>query len=232
MRELFDFLEQPNFPPRYNIAPTQPIPVIRQEGGKRHFVLVRWGLIPSWAKEVPQSVLINARAETIAEKPSFRGAFRHHRALIPADGYYEWQTTKPGSKQPYYIRRADSRPFAMAAIWDNWMPSNGSEMESAALITTQANQSLMALHHRMPVILEPSQWDLWLDPATPVKELQALLKPAPEGLLVAIPVSTRVNKVVNDEASLLDPVTPPDVVPEQAAKKSKLARDSRQIDLF
>lgn len=232
MRELFVFFEQPNFPPRYNIAPTQPVPIIRQEAGKRHFVLVRWGLIPSWAKEEPQSVLINARAETIAEKPSFRGAFRHHRALIPADGYYEWQTTKPGIKQPYFIRRQDCKPFAMAAIWDNWMPSNGSEMESTALITTQANESLISIHHRMPVILDPAQWDLWLDPTTPVKELQALLIPAPEALLEAVPISTRVNKVANDGASLLERVAPMEVQPEPAAKKSKTTRDNRQIDLF
>ena len=117
MRALFGYLDEPDFPPRYNIAPSQPVPIMVREQGKRRFLLVRWGLVPSWAKELPQSLLINARAETIAEKPSFRGAFRHHRALMPADGFYEWQAVGKGPKQPYFIRRRDRKPFAMAAVW-------------------------------------------------------------------------------------------------------------------
>src|SRR3990167_5694687 len=154
MRALFGYLDEPDFPPRYNIAPSQPVPIMVREQGKRRFLLVRWGLVPSWAKEMPQSLLINARAETIAEKPSFRGAFRHHRALMPADGFYEWQAVGKGPKQPYFIRRRDRKPFAMAAVWDIWMPSGGSELDSCAIVTTEANETLRPVHHRMPVILD------------------------------------------------------------------------------
>ncbi|MDP1626832.1 SOS response-associated peptidase [Parvibaculum sp.] len=231
MRDLFGYDEQPNFPPRYNIAPTQPVPIVLFEGGRRRFLLVRWGLVPSWAKEMPQSLLINARAETISEKPSFRGAFRHHRALMPADGFYEWQTTGKGTKQPFLIRRRDGRPFAMAAIWDTWMPSGGSELDSCAVVTTEANETLAPIHHRMPVILDEKDWPRWLDPAATEKELLALLRPAPADLLEAIPVSTRINRVANDDASLQTPelVTPE---PEKPARKKSPEPDTRQMGLF
>lgn len=232
MRELFVYFEQPNFPPRYNIAPTQPVPVIRLEGEVHHFTLMRWGLIPSWAKEMPQTVLINARAETIAEKPSFRGAFRHHRGLMPADGYYEWHVTEAGTKQPYFIRRRDGQLMAMAAIWENWMSANGSEIDTAALITTEASEAIMPVHHRMPVILEQGDWSAWLDPAATEKELLGLLKPAANDLLEAIPVSTRINKVANDDASLIERAAPAAPAPSATSKKANSAPDKRQIDLF
>ncbi|MEQ9225657.1 MAG: SOS response-associated peptidase [Parvibaculum sp.] len=231
MRDLFGYDEQPNFPPRYNIAPTQPVPIVLFEGGRRRFLLVRWGLVPSWAKEMPQSLLINARAETIAEKPSFRGAFRHHRALMPADGFYEWKTIGKGAKQPFLIRRRDGKPFAMAALWDTWMPSGGSELDSCAIVTTEANETLAPIHHRMPVILDEKDWPRWLDPAATEKELKALLRPAPGDLLEAIPVSTRINRVANDDASLqtrevVDPT------PEKPARKKAPEPDTRQMGLF
>lgn len=232
MRELFVYFEQPNFPPRYNIAPTQPVPVIRLEREAHHFTLMRWGLIPSWAKEMPRSVLINARAETIAGKPSFRGAFRHHRGLMPADGYYEWHVTQAGAKQPYFIRRRDGQPLAMAAIWENWMSANGSEMDTSALITTQASEAIMPLHHRMPVILEKDDWAAWLDPAATEKELLSLLKPAANKLLEAIPVSTRINKVANDDSSLIEHAGSVEPAPPATPEKTKSGPDRRQIDLF
>lgn len=235
MRALFGYLDEPDFPPRYNIAPSQPVPIVVREQGRRRFLLVRWGLVPSWAKELPQSLLINARAETIAEKPSFRGAFRHHRALMPADGFYEWQAggpknTKMGPKQPFYIRRRDRKPFAMAAVWDTWMPSGGSELDSCAIVTTEANETLKPVHHRMPVILDEKDWDLWLDPAATERELLALLRPAPDDLMEAIPVSTRINRLANDDPSLQEPA----LVEAEAEKpvRPKKPADTRQMGLF
>ncbi|HEX7775435.1 MAG TPA: SOS response-associated peptidase [Parvibaculum sp.] len=234
MRDLFGFAGQPNFPARYNIAPTQPVPIIRREGGARHFVLVRWGLIPAWSKEAPQSLLINARAETISEKPSFRGAFRHRRCLMPADGFYEWKTVGKGAKQPYFIRRRDGRPMAFAAIWENWMTKDGSEIETCAIVTTQANATLAPIHTRMPVILDEKDFDRWLDPATPEKELFALMRPAADDLLVADPVSTAVNRVANDDATLtiaIDEHTAAALTTPGPKRKPK-PTDERQADLF
>ncbi len=233
MRQLFDWFEKPNFPPRHNIAPTQPVPIVFRDGAQRHFLLVRWGLIPSWTKEVSSSLLINARAETIAEKPSFRGAFRHRRALMPADGFYEWKPVGKGAKQPYLIRRRaknnERAPFAMAALWETWAAAEGSEIDSCAVVTCEANATLSTIHHRMPVILDEKDWDAWLDPATPLKEAQALLRPAPDDLLDATPVSTRINRVANDDPSLLEPATiEPD--PEKPARKKQ--PDTKQLGLF
>ena len=236
MRQLFGWLDEPGFPPRYNIAPSQPVPIVIREqdgqgGSRRRFLLVRWGLVPSWAKEMPQSILINARAETIAEKPSFRGAFRHHRALMPADGFYEWKAQGSGPKQPFFIRRRDRKPFAMAAVWDTWMPSGGSELDSCAVVTTEANATLMPVHHRMPVILDEKDWDLWLDPGATEKELLALLRPAPDDLMEAIPVSTRINRVANDDPSLQERALA-EAEPERAPRPKKRAEDTRQMGLF
>jgi putative SOS response-associated peptidase YedK len=255
MRALFGYLDEPDFPPRYNIAPSQPVPLVIREQGKRRFLLVRWGLVPSWAKafpgevpplnengggspsgnatnrkKMPQSLLINARAETIAGKPSFRGAFRHHRALMPADGFYEWQAAGKGAKQPFFIRRRDRKPFAMAAVWDTWMPSGGSELDSCAIVTAEANETLKPVHHRMPVILDEKDWDLWLDPAATQKELLALLRPAPDDLLEAVPVSTRINSAANDGPALQEPALVA-AEPEKPARPKKPA-DTRQMGLF
>ena len=235
MRDLFGFCDEPDFPPRYNIAPSQPVPIVIRDGGQRRFMLVRWGLVPSWAKEMPQSLLINARAETIAEKPSFRGAFRHRRALMPADGFYEWkaggrENGKTGPKQPYFIRRRDGAPFAMAALWENWMDAHGSELDTCAIVTTEANETLAPFHHRMPVILDEKDWTLWLDPAATEKELRALLRPAPDDLLEAIPVSTRINSPANDDPSLIERAAPVSTSPGKPRQKKQA--DKRQMGLF
>ncbi|MES1989811.1 MAG: SOS response-associated peptidase [Pseudomonadota bacterium] len=231
MRTLYKYRQQPNFPARFNVAPTQPVPLVRLDhAGQREFALVRWGLVPSWSKGVPTTPLINARADTIADKPSFRGAFRHRRGLMPADGFYEWRVMGAGPRQPHFIRRRDRAPFAIAAIWDSWLPANGSELESCALITTEANATLMPVHHRMPVILAEKDFTLWLDPATPLKDLHALLVPAPDDLMEAFPVSLDVNHVANDGPHLLDPYLAPLEAP--APKKKAKPADDRQESLF
>ncbi len=152
--------------PRYNIPPTEPILVLRQEGARRRFDMMRWGLVPSWEKEVKSGPLrINARAESVAQKPSFREAFRRRRCLVPADGFFEWEKS-PSGKQPFYIRAADARPIAFAGLWESW--GRGPEaLSSVSIITTDANARVRPLHDRMPVILDADAQALWLDPAHP-----------------------------------------------------------------
>jgi len=216
VRAHFGYGEQPNFPPRYNIAPTQPIPIVRLEDGARHFALVRWGLIPSWVKDLKKlPMLINARAETAASKPSFRSAMRRRRCLIPADGFYEWQKRGKGAKQPYCIRQRGGGMFAFAGLWETWTGPEGEEIESAAIVTTDANQLLAPIHDRMPVILDPGDYAAWLDnEGTGPDEVQALLRPAPEEWLEAYPISTRVNRVANDDASVQELAEPEDPAAE------------------
>jgi putative SOS response-associated peptidase YedK len=202
------------FEPRYNIAPTQEILVVREpDRGEREAAMLRWGLIPSWSKE-PQSgpPMINARGETIAEKPSFRTAARRRRCLIPADGFYEWQQTSGtarGKKQPYYIHRRDNRPFAFAGLWEAWTAKESSSpekltIESCTIVTTAANATLAPLHDRMPVILAESDYATWLDPTIqdPVA-VMPLVGPCGEDELIAEPVSTHVNRVANDDPSCI-----------------------------
>ena len=233
LREIFLFEESPNLAPRYNIAPTQEVPAVRlgPEDGSRHLVALRWGLIPSWAKEASiGSRMINARAESVAEKPAFRTAFRQRRCLIPADGFYEWQARPSGApsgprsslKQPYHIARAGGGPFAFAGLWERWADGgSGETVESFTIVTTAANRRLEAIHHRMPVILAPDDHAVWLDPASGIDALQVLLRPAPEAAFAATPVSTRVNAVRNDDSSLTEPAAPqeePAADPEPAAQ--------------
>ena len=166
LQRAFGFAERPNLRPRYNIAPTQTVPIVRQkDGGGRELALVRWGLIPSWAKEAGiGGRLINARAETVAEKPAFRGAFRKRRALVPADGFYEWRKREGDRpKQPLLVRRRDGQPFAFAGLWEHWRGPEG-EVETCTILTTEANAALAPIHDRMPVILDPACYDRWLDP--------------------------------------------------------------------
>jgi putative SOS response-associated peptidase YedK len=202
--------------PRYNIAPTQESPIVRlspfldagEHGAPpRELALARWGLVPFWAKDVKiGNRQINARAETVAQKPAFRAAFRQRRCLVPADGFFEWQKTAAG-KQPWYIRAVGGQPLALAGLWELWdPPEGGAPLASYAIITTNGNAFMQPLHDRMPVVLTAAAQDAWLDPATPAPELQALLAPAPEDYLEAWPVSRRVNSPFNEEPSLLDPV--------------------------
>lgn len=206
IRRLLEYEEHPNFPPRYNIAPTQPIPVIHAEHGVRHFRLMRWGLIPSWVKDPKQfALLINARLEGIETKPSFRAAMKRRRCLIPADGFYEWKKTGK-AKQPYYIHAKDGEPFAFAGLWETWVDRDGGEMDTAAIVTCDANESIAEIHHRMPVIVPPEQFEPWLDcDHVDARQAAALLGPPPDDLLDAYPISTRVNSVKNDGADLIAP---------------------------
>jgi putative SOS response-associated peptidase YedK len=233
LRALFGYAEQPNFPPRYNIAPTQPIPIVRLIDGKRHFALVRWGLLPSWVKDPKKfTLLINARGESVCEKPAFRAAMKRRRCLIPADGFYEWQAGGV-RKQPYFIHRKSGEPFAFAGLWETWTGPNGEELETAAIVTTTANKTLAPIHDRMPVILAPDAFDLWLDAANvDPMTASALIAPAPENLLEAYPISTDVNRVANDNPKLLELFVPgatPEPVAKPAAKRAPAKRVRKEI---
>jgi len=194
--------------PRYNIAPSQPVIAVRMRPNapQREAVLLQWGLVPSWAKDPTMgSRLINARSETVAEKPAFRMAFRHRRCLIPSDGFYEWRGM-PGKKQPYHIRMRDGALFAFAGLWEVWEGLEG-YLETCAILTTEANHVVRPLHNRMPVILPPADYALWLDTSmSDTKKLHALLHPYPSEEMVAIPVSTRVNNPTNEGPALLEPI--------------------------
>lgn len=199
----------PELHPRYNVAPTQNIPIVREESGKRHFALARWGLIPHWAKDTKIGYhTINARAETVTSKPAFRNAFKHRRCLIPADGFYEWEVV-PGSKvkQPWFIVLRDREPMAFAGLWEQWRSPEGEELESCSIIVTEANEIMRPIHDRMPVILAPDDWDAWL--GTEAKDaggLQGLLKPYPAEDMTARPVSTKVNSPRNDSVECVEAV--------------------------
>ena len=190
---------------RFNVAPTQNILAVAEHEERRVVSTFRWGLIPPWANDVKTGVqMINARAETVAEKPSFRSPFRKNRCIIPADAFYEWQ--KVGVKTlPHAIVRQDGRPLALAGLWTSWRnPADGEKVRSCTIITTSANQILSSLHDRMPVILPDSAWDEWLDPAnSDVLALQSLLVPAANDVVRAYEVSTLVNNVRNDSLELL-----------------------------
>jgi putative SOS response-associated peptidase YedK len=229
LRRLFGYEETPNFPARYNVAPTQPIPVVRLQDGKRRFALVRWGLLPAWVKD-PRTfaLLINARCEAVTDKPAFRAAMRYRRCLIPADGFYAWKAVGK-FKQPYYIRLKSGEPMAFAGLWETWTGPNGEEMESAAIVTTAANPSLGSIEARMPAILPPEAHDLWLDcDNVDAETATALLVPAREELLDFYPVSPAVGRVANDSPDLVEPA--PEQDGEQAAKPSK--KDDGQPSLF
>ena len=208
LAEIFRLLREPDVRPRYNIAPTQPVAVIRAEGKFRDPSLMRWGLIPFWAKDDKiGSRLINARAETVAEKPSFRAAFRKRRCLIPADGFYEWKKLDDKTKQPYFIGLRHDDPFALAGLWEHWTGPNGNPVESCTIITCPANESLAKLHDRMPVILHEDDYDRWLDPQNKqFEELQSLLVPYPAAEMRTYPVSKLVNSPKNDVPDCAEPV--------------------------
>lgn len=238
IRRLFGYVEQPNFPPRYNVAPTQPIPVVHLADGQRHFKLMRWGLIPSWVKDPKTfSLLINARAESVVDKPAFRNAMKRRRCLIPADGFYEWKPDGP-RKRPHFVRMKDGAPFAFAGLWETWTGPNGEEVDTAAIVTTEAAPEIAHIHGRMPVMLEPESFGMWLDCAN-VDSLtaQALLVPTRPGALEAWEISTAVNRVANDSAELLTPVVPGDAPPQPGPEPAKRAAkekpaDKRQGSLF
>jgi putative SOS response-associated peptidase YedK len=236
IRRLFGYADQPNFPPRYNVAPTQPVPIVRLDEGQRRFALVRWGLIPAWVKDPSRfSLLINARGESLDAKPAFRNAMRRRRCLFPVDGFFEWP--REGERNvPYYVHRKGGGPLAFAGLWETWMGPNGEEMETAAIVTTRANRMLAPIHERMPVIVPPDAFDFWLDTAKVDAEMgAAVVAPAPEGLLDLHEVSPAVNSHANDTPDLVAPVTAASRTAEPAARttaKRKPAADERQGSLF
>jgi putative SOS response-associated peptidase YedK len=234
IRTLFGYAEQPNFPPRYNIAPTQPIAIVRLVEGKRQFALVRWGLLPSWVKDPKSfSLLVNARGESLADKPAFKAAMKYRRCLVPADGFYEWKAAGT-RRQPYYVRAKSGQPLAFAGLWETWTGPNGEEMETAAIVTTRANRALAGIHERMPVVVPPEAFNLWLDCANVDAETAAsLVTPAPEDLLEAYEVSTAVNRTANDNPDLIGQYTRPsenEPAPRRPAKRAR--KDDGQGVLF
>ncbi len=237
IRALFRYREQPNFPPRYNVAPTQPIPIVRLHEGNRQFALMRWGLLPSWVKDPKAfTLLINARGESAIDKPAFRAAMKYRRCLIPADGFYEWKPVA-GRKQPYYVRLKSGAPMALAGLWETWVGPNGEELDTAAIVTTRANSLLAPIHDRMPVIVPPEAFDLWLNTAeVDAETAAALIAPAPGDLLEAYEVSTAVNRTANDNAKLVEPLVgraEPAPASEGTARPAKRAKKHEgQAPLF
>jgi putative SOS response-associated peptidase YedK len=222
LRQIFGYLEQPNFPPRHNIAPTQPIPVVIIENGIRHFRLMRWGLLPAWVKDPGKfTLLINARAETILEKPAFKNAIKRRRCLIPADGYYEWQASGP-RRRPYFIHRRDGRPIGLAALAETWIGPNGEELDTVAIVTAPASADLAVLHPRVPVTIASGDFELWLDCASYDAEAALALLTAPAaGEFVWHEVSTRVNRAANDDPQLILPITAEEIAAEELTRPKK-----------
>ena len=206
--------------PRWNVAPTLDVPVVAtRSSGARVLGTMRWGLVPSWAKDASGGArMINARAEGLATKPAFRSALARRRCLVPADAFYEWQALEPGpdgkkrGKLPWAIRRRDHAPMAFAGLWEVWRDPASPDtdpLRTCTIVTTSANGVLAPIHARMPVVLGPDGWQRWLDPAVPVDEASQLLVPAPDEWFEAFPVSTLVNKVAVDGPELLEPLPAP-----------------------
>lgn len=226
------------FPPRYNIAPTQPI-LMAMSGPTRapgsnlpawQTMLVRWGLIPSWAKNPADlSLLFNARSETAAEKASFRTAMRHRRTLVPANGFYEWRRVGSKKAEPYWIRPKQGGLIAFGGLMESWSEPGGTEMDTGAILTTEANEDLRGIHHRMPVVIQPEDFERWLDCLNQEpRHVADLLKPAQPDFFEAVPVSDRVNKVANVGPDLQERVERR----EEARSAPKLRNDGGQLDLF
>lgn len=210
LRATFAWLHLPDeMEPRYNVAPTQPVAVVPNDGRNQLDFFI-WGLIPFWAKDPAiGSRMINARAETLAEKPSFKSALRQRRCLVLADGFYEWKQ-EPGmkTKTPMRIQLKDGKPFAFAGLWERWKSPDGTEVKSCTIITTQPNEFMSAIHNRMPVILPAEDYLRWIDPESREPgQLQSLLKPYPSDLMMAYPVSKLVNSPANDSAEVIRPLS-------------------------
>lgn len=194
LKGIFNLIETPQLEPRYNVAPTQSAAVVRNQGDHNRLDLLKWGLVPGWSKDLSfGSHLINARSETVAEKPAFRHAIKYRRCIIPTSGFYEWSHTDK-KKQPYYIRMAEQTPMCLAGLWESWKAPDGSELESFTILTTAANKLVAPIHNRMPVILHPDTFTLWLshnmhDP----DQLQPLFQPFPADQLQTFKVSDLVN---------------------------------------
>ncbi len=228
---LFDFDEIAGFPPRYNIAPTQPIlTAMLDHQGNRSMILVRWGLIPQWVKDPDDfTLLINARSETVAAKASFKSAIRHSRILIPASGFYEWYrpVDKKQPKQAYWITPASGNIVAFGGLMETWTGADGTEIDTGCILTTASNSQIGNIHHRMPVVIKPEDFDLWLDcQNNGPKEIAKLMEPIENGFFNAIAVSDRVNKVANNGPDIQQPA------PQQGSARKHKPDHSSQMDLF
>ena len=216
LRKLFEYDENPNFPPRYNIAPTQPIAIVAQARGpdgapRRRFMLARWGFLPGFVKDVKEfPLLINARSETAASKPSFRNAMKRRRCLVPADAYYEWLRAGEGRKatrRPFLFRRADGAPMGLAGLWETYCSADGSEIDTACILTTSANRATAAIHDRMPAIIEPRDFSAWLDgDEASAAAAEALLRPAGEDVLEFFEIGPEINKATSMGPQLQEPL--------------------------
>lgn len=236
VRACFGYPETPNFPARYNIAPTMPVPVVVMKDGQRHFMLMRWGFVPGWVKDLKAfPLVINVRGETIREKPSFRAAFTRRRCLMPADGFYEWH--RVGSEnRAYLFRRPDRDVFAFAAIWETWNSPDGSELDTVALVNGPANGLMAGVHDRSPVILSPGDRDAWLDPAVSPDQARTLLRPPSDDDLEMVRIGPAINKVANDGPEVQEPpsATADLATPERKAKPkdARAMQEKAQGSLF
>jgi putative SOS response-associated peptidase YedK len=207
--ELFGLADtEVELPPRYNVAPSQAVLAARVEPSQRtRLVPLRWGLVPGWSKGPdPRYSMINARAETVHEKPAYRSAFKYRRCLIPSEGFYEWRS-ESGRKQPWFIHRRDHRPFAMAGLWEHWQDPAGNELESCTILVTEANPLIAPIHDRMPVILDPTDWDAWVDPLNQDPSvLRPLLRSYPAEEMATYAVSSQVNRPGNEGPALIEPL--------------------------
>lgn len=216
-RRLFNYGEQPNLPPRFNVAPTQPVPVVVRENGACHFRLMRWGFLPAWVKDPRKfALVINARGETVLEKLAFRAAMRRRRCLLPADGYFEWQAST-GPKRPFFIHRRDNRPIGLAGLFETWAGPNREEVDTVAIITGSAPAEMAMLHARVPVTIDPQDFEAWLDTdATDAATAARLLVPPPPETFAWHEVSTAVNRVANDGPHLIRPLDPAEIAANAA----------------
>jgi putative SOS response-associated peptidase YedK len=232
LRRFFGFAGPlPNLQPRWNLAPTQAAPVVRRGAdGGRELAMLNWGLVPYWAEDTSlQSHMINARGETVHEKPAFRQAFRQRRCLVPADGFYEWQTVGPKTKRPLLFRAHDGAPFAFAGLWERWIPPQGGTLETFTIVNTAANAAMAPYHDRVPVVLASEDYAAWLDPAVDARDL---VKAPPDTLFTCVRVSSYVNNVRHDDAGCQEPALDEEPAPAPKAKPRKAAADGRQGSLF
>ena len=235
-RDFYGYSEQPNFPPRYNVAPTQPVPIVLQDKAERHFMLVRWGFLPSWVKDPKDfPLVINARGETLETKPTFKAALKRRRCIFLADGFYEWRRNGR-EKTPFLIRTRSREPMPLAGLWETYHDPSGGEIDTAAIVTTDANGTLSGVHDRMPVILSPDDIEAWLDVRDERADVMRLVRPCPDDWLDVVPVSSRVNKVENDDPGLLEPLDKPEAAPvrdtKPKAKKPFSSDEDEQGRLF
>jgi putative SOS response-associated peptidase YedK len=209
VRALMGYLDVVEFPPRYNIAPTQPVAIVRLEHGERRFALARWGLVPSFVTDPKNfALLFNARSESAADKPAFRAAMRYRRCLFPASGFYEWRRGPGKTKQPFWVRPRDGRVIAFAGLWETWSDRDGGEIDTAVILTTDANEMIAPIHDRMPVVIASDDFDRWLDARQyPPDAVADLLRPPPADLFEAVAVGPAVNSAENDNPSLQAPAT-------------------------